>query len=130
MIVLLGAASTAGARGGDPGLIQIVGDEFETVSEFLNALVQLESALLERNDARAVFAATYRVLTTHANGDLETGQFEDTQWATALSSARGLRRHSRDAKRWNARDRDGNFPNGYHVRRVQCKLRDAELCRH
>ncbi len=84
-IMLIGATPTASAQQGDPVLIQIVESEYTTVDQFLSALTQLESALREHHDARLVFAAVYRVLTTHAKEDVEEGLFDDSEWATALT---------------------------------------------
>lgn len=83
------AVSAGQAKMGDPELIGLVADEYQNVDEFLSALVALEMELLEREDARAVFAATYRVLTTHAIDDLGEGVFEDEEWAVALTLAFG-----------------------------------------
>jgi len=89
VLPLCSPAAIAEAQRGDPVLVNLVAFEYQNVDEFMDALGDLETALLERGDRRATFTAIYSVLTKRAMEDLEEGQFEDSEWAAALTVAFG-----------------------------------------
>jgi hypothetical protein len=83
------AGPSATTDPGDPRIVALVEHEYVSTQDFLEGLTQLEHALAERQDPRAVFAAMYVVLTRNALALIEQGHFEDGEWVGALMVAFG-----------------------------------------
>lgn len=58
----------------------IVSEKFEDVGDVLDGLGNLETALRDRDDDRAVFASAYRRMTLGMKHKLESGFFADADW--------------------------------------------------
>lgn len=77
--------AAADMQRGDPVLVDLVATEYTSIEEFLDALIGLKAALVERGDSRVVFVAVYIVLSEQAQSFLEADLFDDAQWAEALT---------------------------------------------
>lgn len=73
----------------DPELLALTQSPYVSLADFSDRLVQLESALNERNDPRAIFAAMYVVLTENGAAAIDRGDFEDGEWVAAFMIAFG-----------------------------------------
>lgn len=88
--MLFAGSVCASARAvGDAELIALTQLPYVALTDFADRLVQLESALKERDDPRAVFSAMYVVLTENGAAAIEHGEFDDGDWVAAFMVAFG-----------------------------------------
>ncbi len=81
------ASSAYGAA--DSELLALTQSPYVSLPDFSDRLVQLESALKERNDPRAIFASMYVVLTENGAAAIDRGDFEDGEWVASFVVAFG-----------------------------------------
>ncbi len=74
----------AASSSGDPALIALVEEPYDIYGDVPVRLAQLEEALAQKNDARAVFAAVYRLITEEAVAAINDGSFKDPDWTAAF----------------------------------------------
>ncbi|MFB6207125.1 MAG: DUF5995 family protein [Haloglomus sp.] len=75
-----GRPGTSGGSAGDPEIVSLVAEPYDTVTESRGRLTELQRAFAAREDDRAVFLTVYAHTTEAVAARIERGEFEDPDW--------------------------------------------------